>query len=117
MVRWWVLVHYGPDGAQSIFHVGIRDWLKPNESNHTRFHPLQSFPICLLIHPSIHPPIPHALYARLLWVRFERNGFDLPAAITTERPRFQQDGEKDDKDGPLHASRYLGSSYPYLSKK
>jgi hypothetical protein len=56
MVRWWVLVHYGPDGAQSIFHVGIGDWLKANESNHTRFHPLtRSQSVYSSIHPSIHP--------------------------------------------------------------
>jgi len=45
-----------PDGAQSIFYVGIGDWLKANESNHTRFHPLtRSQSVYSSIHPSIHP--------------------------------------------------------------
>jgi hypothetical protein len=50
-----------------------------------KFSSTQSFPIFLLIHPFIHPSMPHAIYARLLWVHlgsFERNGFDLPVAIT-----------------------------------
>jgi hypothetical protein len=74
MVRWWVLVHYGPDGAQSIFHVGIGDWLKANEWNHTRFHLLSpSQSVYSSIHPSIHPSIhlshrhyTHACYGYVL---------------------------------------------------
>ncbi len=108
MVRWWVLVHYSPDGAQSNFSCGYWGLVESqmNGITHVFIHSvvpnLFTHPS---IHPFIHPSIPHALYARLLWVRLERNGFDLPAAIRTERPRFQQDGQKHDKDGPLNVSR------------